>query len=257
MDNILECSVNGESIFLHIDDTTTEGADLYATNTELWRARTYSDYEADTLAWIDDCFETGDVIYDIGANIGQYALYTAKRLQGHCQILAFEPESLNYAKLNRNIVLNNLSQVVTPYCLAVTDRTRLDTLYVHSFVPGAAFHSFGRAIKQGEEPFSPAHRQGMIGLSLDDIVGRFALPFPAHMKIDVDGAELSIIMGAHHTLADDRLRSVMIEVYLDEELATAAAIEAAFFENGFVLENHDSVERKTGTAPNLLFKRTR
>jgi FkbM family methyltransferase len=241
---------------LDIDDATTQSEDLKMVNTELWRAQQYSDYEPDTIAWIDENFATGDVIYDIGANIGQYGLYAAKSLQGRCQVLAFEPEALNYAKLNKNIVLNQLSDTVMPYCLALTGSTTLDTLYVHSFIPGAAFHSFGRSVKQGDVPFSPAHIQGMVGFSLDDITGRFALPFPNHIKIDVDGAEVFVISGASKTLADTRLRTVMIEIYLDEERTAASTIMDAFSAASFVLENSSVIEEETGTAPNFIFTRS-
>ena len=47
---------------------------------------------------------------DIGANIGIYSLYAAKR--GH-KVVAFEPESQNFALLQRNISLNNLDNYIS------------------------------------------------------------------------------------------------------------------------------------------------
>ena len=102
-----------------------------------------------------------------------------------------------------------------------------------------------------------AHIQDMVGLSLDDITGRFELPFPNHLKIDVDGAEVSVISGAGQTLADPRLRTVMIEIYLDEERAAASIIMDAFSRASFVLENSSVIEAETGAAPNFIFTRRR
>ena len=116
--SVRTCVVGGETILLDLDsDVAGDGGER---NYELWRADGYATKEPDTLAWIDGFLKPGDVFYDVGANIGQYALYAAKRLGGQCRVLAFEPEALNYAKLNTNIVLNGQSETITAYCLAVT-----------------------------------------------------------------------------------------------------------------------------------------
>jgi FkbM family methyltransferase len=250
MSQIVECNVGGEVVLLHMDSPLQ--ADK-AANPEMWRAETYSTKEPDTLAWIDTFFREGDVIYDIGANIGQYSLYAARKLRGNCTVLAFEPEALNYAKLNRNIVLNELTGVVTPYCLAVTETMELGRFYVQNFAPGAALHSWGRPVTQGERPFAPQNQQGMVGLSIDDLTGRFGLPFPDHIKIDVDGIEAEIVRGARATLADPRLRTALVEVYIFE--AVAEEIEEAFSAHGFALSNADVLDGTPGTARNLIFTR--
>jgi FkbM family methyltransferase len=250
MGRIVECSVGDVVVLLNVDSDLP--ADK-AVNPEMWRAETYTTKEPETLAWIDTFCREGDVIYDIGANIGQYSLYAAKRLRGNCTVLAFEPEALNYAKLNRNIVLNRLTGIVTPYCLAVTEKTELGTFYVQSFAPGAALHSWGRPVTQGERPFTPQNQQGMVGLSLDDLTGRFGLPVPNHVKIDVDGIEGEIIRGARNTLADPRLKTVLVEVYIFASVAQE--IEEAFSAHGFELSNAGEIDLTQGTARNLIFAR--
>ena len=250
MGQIIECRVGDQVVLLHVDDPMQ--ADK-AGNPELWRAETYTTKEPDTLAWIDAFFREGDAIYDVGANIGQYSLYAARKLRGNCTVLAFEPEALNYAKLNRNIVLNELTGVVTPYCLAVTERTELSTFYVQNFAPGAALHAWGRPVTQGERAFQAQNQQGMVGISLDDLTGRFGLPFPNHIKIDVDGIEAEIVRGAGHTLADPRLKTALVEVYIFAEIAEE--IEAAFHAHGFELSNAAELDLTPGTARNLIFTR--
>lgn len=68
----------------------------------LKRAKTYSIKEPDTLDWIDS-FEPDSCYFDIGANIGQYSLYPAKKYGDKIQVYAFEPQSNNYYVLNKNI----------------------------------------------------------------------------------------------------------------------------------------------------------
>ncbi len=250
MGQIVTCEIGGETVLLDVEPEAQEGE---ARNFERWRADTYATKEPDTLAWIDAFFQPGEVIYDVGANIGQYALYAARRLRGDCRVFAFEPEALNYAKLNRNIVLNGLTETVTAYCLAVADRTALDLFYVKSFAPGASLHAYGRPITQGEKPFPPKNRQGAMGVSIDDLTGPFALPFPNHVKIDVDGIEERIVQGAARTLSDPRLRSVLVEVFMLGDVASR--IKETFFGKSFILYNADAIAYTPGIVQNLIFKR--
>jgi FkbM family methyltransferase len=252
MGHIVNCQVGEETILLDMDDTSKPD-EPRRRNWEAWRARTYTTKEPDTLAWIDTFFQPGDVIYDVGANIGQYALYAAKRLKGACRVLAFEPEALNYAKLNKNIVLNRLSDAITAYCVAITDRLAFDSFYVKRFSPGASLHAWERPVGQGDIPFEPQHRQGMLGLSLDDLTGQFALPFPNHIKIDVDGIEDRIVQSATQTWANPRLKTALIEIYMHKDIADQ--IVTILLQHNFVLHNPEAVEAAPGTAQNFIFKR--
>ena len=61
-------------------------------------------------------------------------------------------------------------------------------------------------------------------------VGQF-LVFPTHIKIDVDGAEDKVVAGGTRVFADDRVRSVMLE--LNSELPAHRAIEEQMRAWGF------------------------
>jgi len=189
---------------------------------ELYRARTYTTKEPETLEWITRYFQPGDVMYDIGANVGLYSLFAAKYLHGQCKVYAFEPEALNYAKLSRNTYLNDLSGVLLPCCLAVTDRLCFDAFYLNpaglemvenqDLVSGSALHSFGVPEDYRGKPFKPIMQQGTVGVPLDYLWQVWGLDFPNHLKIDVDGLEEKVIAGATKTLEDRRLKSVLVEI---------------------------------------------
>ena len=250
MSTTITCNVREQAILI---DVETDGENEGSRNHELWRANTFNEKEPDTLDWIDSSFRPGETIYDIGANIGQYALYAARKLKGRARILAFEPEALNQAKLNRNILLNDLGEVVTAYPIAVSDLTAIQHFYSKTFAPGAALHALGEPVTQGAVRFAPQNRQGMVAVSLDDLTGRFGLPFPNHVKIDVDGIEDKIVAGASRTLEDTRLKTVLIEVYMFDDMARK--IETAFFKRGFTLANASPVDYTEGIVQNLIFKR--
>jgi len=158
-----------------------------------------------TVQWIEQALRPGDVLYDVGANVGSYALIAGAQGLDGVQVVAFEPGYANYAALCDNVLLNGLGSVVVPLPVALAERTGLATLGYSEVAAGAAEHR----LDGGE---GAAHSQAVVAYRLDDVVDHFALPRPTLLKVDVDGAEAVVFMGAPGTLADPSLRSVLVEI---------------------------------------------
>ena len=86
--------------------------------------------EPDTMSWIAS-FEPGDVLLDVGANVGMYSIWAAAT-RG-TRVFAFEPESQNYALLNKNIYFNQLVADVTAYGIALSDEIGFGDLHLGEF----------------------------------------------------------------------------------------------------------------------------
>lgn len=178
-------------------------------NLPVWRAETLLTKEPETIEWID-AMEDGDVLFDIGANVGVYTIYAG--INKNIKVRAFEPLAANYFLINRNIEVNNLSDNVQAYCLALNDEDMISSFYVQNTGFGSAVSSFNVPIDHNGDQFEAKFEQGMIGMSLDHFIEKFAPDFPTHIKIDVDGIEDKIILGAEKTLANPILKSVSIEL---------------------------------------------
>lgn len=192
-----------------------------------WRARTFLTKEPETLEWIDT-FDRGAVLFDIGANIGLYTIYAASR---SIQVMAFEPESQNYALINQNIFLNGVSDRVKCLAIALSDRNAVDYIYLSRFRAGESMHNFGDPLDWQQRPFNPSFQQGSVAFSLDSFLEFQPDPFPTHIKIDVDGIEARVIRGAARTLRDERLRSLLVEfdgASADDRAAIAEIEQAGF-----------------------------
>jgi FkbM family methyltransferase len=174
----------------------------------------FFDDEPDTLAWIDR-FPDHAVLWDVGANIGQFALYAA--LRPEVRVLAFEPGAASYAVLNRNIEINRMDGRVRAYPIALSDRTALDTLNMATTEAGSSMHAFGTTVDCFDRDIAVAFRQAAIGMSADDFQRMFAAPLPTHLKIDVDSIEVAIIRGAKAILGTSMVQSVWIEVVGTDE----------------------------------------
>jgi FkbM family methyltransferase len=197
----------------------------------LWRVESLLSKEPDTIEWIGG-FAEGDTLLDIGANVGMYSIFAAQTRGA--RVFAFEPESQNYAILNRNIHLNGLSQRVSAYCAALSDRAGFSHLHLSMFIPGASCHSYGAPLDHDNRPVVSHFAQGCIATTVDDLVASGAMPVPAHIKIDVDGLEHMVVAGARATLADRGVRSVLVEINtaLEEHWEVVDALLAFGFDYG-------------------------
>lgn len=230
-------------------------------STSRWRAESLRTKEPGTLDWIAE-FAPGDVLFDVGANVGMYTVWAAKTRGA--RVYAFEPESQNFSVLNVNLLINELggqagaNGQASAYCIAVAERLALDHLYLSGFGPGSALHNFGAARDYHDRPFTPRYLQGCMSASLDELCGRFGLPLPQHIKIDVDGIEDRIIAGAHGVLADKRLKSLLVEV--NTNLDSHWGIIDTLLEFGFEYSQEETARAQRDSGPfqgvgNYVFRR--
>ncbi|MBC7931132.1 MAG: FkbM family methyltransferase [Rubrivivax sp.] len=191
-------------IFLHVDSLVEHSVRLNSCKKE-----------PDTIEWVESFLRDGDVLFDVGANVGAYSLVASKCHGGKVRVYAFEPAFANYVQLCKNILLNDCQHSVVPLPLALSDRTTVDTFNYRDLIPGSALHTFGEAVGDDGERFQPEFEQHVLSFRLDDLLRQFPVPAPNHLKIDVDGIEAKVLEGAAGTLAAPSMRSIIIELRED------------------------------------------
>lgn len=173
--------------------------------------------EPETIAWING-FAPDSVLWDIGANVGVYSVYAALR-HPSVRLLAVEPEPANVIRLAANLAtVAPERSIAIP--MGMAGETGVFFLERSCMIAGS----------NANQLTSKAGGFGCAGFSIDDLVRLDGIPFPSYLKIDVDGIEISILAGATATLADPRLRSVLVEA---QDAAAAAAIDATMIGAGF------------------------
>ena len=175
---------------------------------ERWRANNFLLKEPETIEWLKSEITDQSVFWDIGANIGLYSLYAAT-LNQMCRILAFEPESQNFASLCRNVYVNKFSNIDV-FGFAINGASlSIGNLHVSEMVAGAAVHNL--EFPSPWTDLESVFQQKTITVSLDDLVDRFLLPLPTIVKIDVDGIELEILNGSMKMLHSS-INSLLVEL---------------------------------------------
>lgn len=145
------------------------------------------------------------VFYDIGSNIGEYAVFAGNSVGPRGLVVAFEPEINSYARLKTHVELNRLTNV-RAYNIALGDVPGSMPLRVAGFL--------GRQSKlTGTEPEQGARVQVVDVASGDGIRDTERLPVPNAVKIDVEGYEFQVLAGLKKTLQDPTCELLCCEVH--------------------------------------------
>ena len=130
--------------------------------------------------WLD---VKGKDVIDIGANIGDSAIYFA--LKGAKHVYAFEPYPYSYYIANKNIRLNGLQDKITLVnqgCGGKKTTIKIDNTYENVGSTDLKLFKRGKEIKI---------------TTLEEIIKRFNINYPAVMKIDCEGCEYAVLLKAN------------------------------------------------------------
>lgn len=156
------------------------------------------DYERDVWSCLMDEARPGDVVADVGANVGLYTIAFAKRVGADGMVYAFEPDPANFRPLEKQCRLNQITKRVRLYEAAVADSDGHVTFEV----------GFGSESHIGNGTAGVQVRS----VCLDSVFAAGRLDI---LKIDVEGFEEVVLKGASQLL-DDETRSprfIYIEVH--------------------------------------------
>ena len=165
--------------------------------------RTGPNSEPSTNEWISS-FSKDDILVDVGANIGLYSL-----LAGICgirKVYAIEANPFSFSVLSRNIIENGLSNKIIALCLPIGESSSIIKFNLSSTEAGTIGNEIASKTTQDKKLsiFSAS-------FSLDELFRAQSIKNVTHLKIDVDGIEKGILMGAKNLLDSPNLKSVLVE----------------------------------------------
>jgi FkbM family methyltransferase len=165
-------------------------------NLKTEKSRWLGTYEPELQAALREFLHPGSTVYDVGANIGYITLLMAHNVGTQGRVFAFEALPANVERIQKNIAINNLSNV-TIVSGAILDRSAPVSFYVHDSVGmGKAAGSAGRSEEHYKAEIS------VPGLSLDEFVYQQGNPAPAAVKMDIEGGEVLPLPGMQRILKE-------------------------------------------------------
>ena len=142
------------------------------------------------------------IAIDAGAFVGTHSVYFAKFCE--CKVLAFEAKAANVALLQKNIAANGLDDAIRPIHAALGERSGRAAM-IQDVVAGNAGSS---KVQFGEGELEVQ--------AIDELPD---LDHVALIKIDVEGAELDVLRGAHRVIASHK-PLLCIEIHTPGHLVT-------------------------------------
>jgi FkbM family methyltransferase len=162
----------------------------------------------------------GEVVLDIGANIGKYTFSSAKAVGKNGQVIAVEPSNSNCLSIKRGIQLNKFSNVLL-YNGAAYSQNCEKNLFI------GANNSTNSLIAN--------HDRGTVKVTcrtIDNILENLRWPTTKRavdwVKIDVEGAEFDVLQGMSKTLKESNPKMI-IEVWDFNK----AQVDMFLSENGY------------------------
>ncbi len=149
-------------------------------------------YKEPVVAYLRSEIKGGDIVLDVGANIGLFSCLMATLVGPSGKVFAFEPDPGNLTLLKKNIEENGLQNIVRIVPAAASDAPG-KLKFAQSGVHGAIVNdSAGSASREGEIEVK--------AVRIDDILSTAQISFVNLVKMDIIGSESKALKGMRRTI---------------------------------------------------------
>ena len=169
-------------------------------------------HEKATTKLFKQVVKEGNMLVDLGANIGYFTLLAAKIVGPEGKVFAFEPEPQNYNYLKKNIALNNYDNVKVIQ-RAVSDKNGKTELYICDYDTG--HHTINKY--DGIDAYSRGRSTKNHSIEIETItLDSFLEEENTHIdvvKMDIEGAEMLALLGMDKILRKNKNIKMFIEFF--------------------------------------------
>ena len=152
----------------------------------------------------------GDIVVDIGSHIGHHTLIAAQGVGPKGKVIAFEADPKNIEILNRNIKLNKFDNVITVNCAVSSENSKIK-LYIPENESGNTIYNTIMSNRvNSKEEYIEVNANTLDNLLHENGIKHEDIKW---IKIDVEGAELEVLKGAHKTLSEAKNIALIIEIH--------------------------------------------
>ena len=217
----------------------------------------YGEYSQAEVDIFNKMVKPGQLVLDIGANIGCHTLFFAKKVGPKGAVLAIEPQRIIFQTLCANLALNSITNT---YC----EHIALGEVAGHCILPSINYQqeaNYGAVSLDNFQNIEKGEK------TLIKTIDAFGFPRCDFIKIDVEGMEASVIKGAENTIKkfkpilfveNDRLDKSEALIGLIEQHGYNLywAVTPLYNPNNF-LNNHNNIYGKTISVNMLCVHKTR
>jgi FkbM family methyltransferase len=158
----------------------------------------YGEYSQHEFALFEYLCGAGDVVVEVGANIGAHTLGLARHVGPGGRVVAVEPQPVVFQTLCGNMAINSITNVDC-LNLALSDAPGHVTVPIVDY--GGQGNFGGISVHHAADVAAKAPGHKVEARRLDDV---FDYPRLKLLKIDVEGMEAAVLRGAKETIAKHR-----------------------------------------------------
>ncbi len=156
-------------------------------------------YEYDKRVLFEEIVKEGNIVFDIGAHVGFYTLLSSVLVGNSGKVFSFEPLPRNLFYLREHIRINHLINVIL-FDSAVADHEGM-ACFIEGISNSTGYVS--KRVSSGKSNGIDNQEENQIlikTLTLDGLINRKLVPLPDFIKIDVEGGEMGVLLGAKSIL---------------------------------------------------------
>ena len=202
------------SKFLRLGDHSLVKLSVPKYNYKVFCPATLNDYnnmtsrEAEILEHFNP--KKGDTVLDVGAHLGRYTLISAQKVGNNGKVISIEANPSVLKKLKKNIELNELTNTASFNYAVYSLKTKIKLFIPNEGLKNTIYNSVISNRSINSEKFIEVN-----GDTLDNILCYAGINAENvnWIKIDVEGAELEVLKGAHNILSKSKDIALLIEVH--------------------------------------------
>jgi len=169
----------------------------------------------------------GDVVLDVGANVGKYSIHIADLVGAEGKVIALEPFNETFDILCENIIENKFEKIVKPVRIAVSDRKGKAKMY---FLRN--WWGLNSIVETPGENYVEVNTD-----TIDSILSELKIKKVDWMKIDVEGAEYDVLSGCMDTLTKNNLNLIIEARYMNKDKIISLLKSLKYSVS--IIESHD------------------
>jgi FkbM family methyltransferase len=169
-------------------------------------------YDRSVFRAMQRLIRPGDIVFDVGAHIGEMSVLAARLCGPAGKVYAFEPVPDSCERIRENVALNAVQNIdVQP--VAIGERT--GTVGMNVF-PAAysGWNSLGQPVYAGSEgaPIATTASVEVPCTTLDEFCAAQEIARINFLKVDVEGYECEVFRGAARMLREQRIETICFEI---------------------------------------------
>jgi FkbM family methyltransferase len=158
----------------------------------------YGEYEKRESRFVSHILKSGDVFFDVGANIGYYSMLASSR---GCAVHAFEPVPSTYERLKANAELNRYEW--TCQNMGVSDQCG----EIKIFMSPDTIGNNSADIVYDPDDYVLCEME-----TIDNYCEERGIEEIDFLKVDVEGHEMKVLEGARRLLLSNGIGMILVEV---------------------------------------------